>query len=334
MEFSKTLKILSNHRDDKTKRYSMLFKSSIVVQSMTPSKSPSASELRKKEQAYNEEQVFCLPVAAFFYSLCRQRMIITFRRYYCSIFLRLKQSQKTTRLTIEEPRLNSLSIGDKHLDTIPATKSDEIIKSSVKNLIPIPSESEGLSDNICDVSSCDNNHFDAEYLLSQDTLITSPKIDFLFEEFAGELAPILPDIHKADFDEEEDDTSELVSLEEVEDVILRDKLSNVYLLISKIEALNDNPTLSYSDNSFSNHTEETRSGSTTTHANNSLPEERRLMLKMTIPSHLSFGLFSHFSPTLRYLPYFSPPGVKTSFLTPASPLRAGGISSGWNFHVL
>ncbi|GKF85237.1 hypothetical protein Tco_0250135, partial [Tanacetum coccineum] len=54
-----------------------------------------------------------------------------------------------------------------------------------------------------------------------------------------------------------------------------DKLSNVYLLISKIEALNDNPTLSsfsYFDNSFSDHTGETRSGSSTTNANNSLPE--------------------------------------------------------------
>ncbi|GKD18198.1 hypothetical protein Tco_1207356, partial [Tanacetum coccineum] len=64
------------------------------------------------------------------------------------------------------------------------------------------------------------------------------------------------------------------------------------------------------------------------------PGEVRLMLKLTIPSHLSLGLFSRFSLTLRFLPYFPPPGVKTSFLTPASPLRAGGISSGWNFHVL
>ncbi|GJX11732.1 hypothetical protein Tco_0201591 [Tanacetum coccineum] len=31
---------------------------------------------------------------------------------------------------------------------------------------------------------------------------------------------------------------------------------------------------------------------------------------------------------------FSLPGVKTPFLTPASPLKASGISSGWNFHVL
>ncbi|GKB14840.1 hypothetical protein Tco_0848763, partial [Tanacetum coccineum] len=49
---------------------------------------------------------------------------------------------------------------------------------------------------------------------------------------------------------------------------------------------------------------------------------------------LSFGLFSRFSPTLRILLCFSPPGVKTPFLTPVSPLRADGISSGWNFHVL
>ncbi|GJX90129.1 hypothetical protein Tco_0343455 [Tanacetum coccineum] len=45
-------------------------------------------------------------------------------------------------------------------------------------------------------------------------------------------------------------------------------------------------------------------------------------------------IFSRFSPTLWILLYFSPPGVKTPFLTPVSPLRAGGISSGWNFHVL
>ncbi|GJT66775.1 hypothetical protein Tco_1018255 [Tanacetum coccineum] len=31
---------------------------------------------------------------------------------------------------------------DEHLDTIPATKSDEVIKSSVENLVQIPSESE------------------------------------------------------------------------------------------------------------------------------------------------------------------------------------------------
>nr|GFB84188.1 hypothetical protein [Tanacetum cinerariifolium] len=33
---------------------------------------------------------------------------------------------------------NSLSMGEKHLDTIPAMESDEVIKSSVENLVPIP----------------------------------------------------------------------------------------------------------------------------------------------------------------------------------------------------
>nr|GFC15792.1 hypothetical protein [Tanacetum cinerariifolium] len=47
----------------------------------------------------------------------------------------------TPVLSTEEPD-NSLSIGDEHLDTIPATKSDEVIKSSVEDLVPIPSESE------------------------------------------------------------------------------------------------------------------------------------------------------------------------------------------------
>ncbi|GKA28794.1 hypothetical protein Tco_0715039 [Tanacetum coccineum] len=42
---------------------------------------------------------------------------------------------------MEEP-INSLSMGDEHLDTIPATESDEVIKYSVEDLVPIPSESE------------------------------------------------------------------------------------------------------------------------------------------------------------------------------------------------
>ncbi|GJV01248.1 hypothetical protein Tco_1334817 [Tanacetum coccineum] len=101
----------------------------------------------------------------------------------------------TPDLPIEEPD-NSLNMGDDHLNTIPETQ-----KSSIENLVPIPSEFKGISDDICDVSSCVNDHFDAECrlinsLLSRDISITSPKIDFLPEEF-GELDfidPILPGI--------------------------------------------------------------------------------------------------------------------------------------------
>nr|GFA50791.1 hypothetical protein [Tanacetum cinerariifolium] len=67
-------------------------------------------------------------------------------------------------VTPSEP-IYSLSMGDEHLDTIPATESDEFIKSCVENLVPNPSESEG--ENGCDVPSCfktfSNILFDDEY---------------------------------------------------------------------------------------------------------------------------------------------------------------------------
>ncbi|GKE66535.1 hypothetical protein Tco_1520696 [Tanacetum coccineum] len=156
----------------------------------------------------------------------------------------------TPDLPIEEPD-NSLSMGDEHLNTIPETE-----KSSVENLVPIPSEFKGISEDICDVPSCDNDHFDAEFglinsLLSRDISITSPKIDFLPEEFAGELDlidPILPgidedDCDEDDFDEEEGEIDN--DILQIEDEILREKLLNVNLLVDKIEALKLTPSIPF-----------------------------------------------------------------------------------------
>ncbi|GJV13057.1 hypothetical protein Tco_1354598 [Tanacetum coccineum] len=154
----------------------------------------------------------------------------------------------TPDLPIEEPG-NSLNMGDEHLNTISETE-----KSSVENLVPIPSEFKGISEDICDVSSCD--YFDAECglinsLLSQDSSITSPKIDFLPEEFAGELDfidPILPgidedDCDEYDFDEEEGENDN--DILQIEDEILCEKLLNVNLLIDKIEALKLTPSIPF-----------------------------------------------------------------------------------------
>ncbi|GJY93812.1 hypothetical protein Tco_0509594 [Tanacetum coccineum] len=70
--------------------------------------------------------------------------------------MRRRQNQLQSHpFTIEEPD-NSLSMGDEHLDTIPETESDEVIKSSVENLVPIPSESEGIPDKMCDVPLYNN----------------------------------------------------------------------------------------------------------------------------------------------------------------------------------
>nr|GEX61622.1 ribonuclease H-like domain-containing protein [Tanacetum cinerariifolium] len=59
-------------------------------------------------------------------------------------------------LSTEEPG-NSQSMRDEHLDTIPATESNDFIKSSVEDLIQILSESEGIPDHRCDVPSHDNS---------------------------------------------------------------------------------------------------------------------------------------------------------------------------------
>ncbi|GJW21630.1 hypothetical protein Tco_0032252 [Tanacetum coccineum] len=129
---------------------------------------------------------------------------------------------------------DSLSMGDEHLSTIPEMESDELIKSSVENLVPTPSESEDLSDieSECNVPFCDDfttvsnplfdadndfssnpHHFNAEFdliesLLNRDTLIiSSPKFDSLLEEFSDELAHIdliPPGINETDFDPKEE----------------------------------------------------------------------------------------------------------------------------------
>nr|GEU87641.1 hypothetical protein [Tanacetum cinerariifolium] len=87
-----------------------------------------------------------------------------------------------------EPK-DSLITGDEHLDTITKKKSDEFIKSSVENLVPNPSESEDLSN------------------IGHSLIISSSKIDYLLDEFVGELIflkSIPPRIDEADCDHEEE----------------------------------------------------------------------------------------------------------------------------------
>nr|GFA68426.1 hypothetical protein [Tanacetum cinerariifolium] len=158
----------------------------------------------------------------------------------------------TPSLSTEKPD-NSLSMGDEHLDTVPATKSDEFIKSSVENLVPTLSESEGIPDNMCDVPFHDNS-------LPLDVLKDQ------FEDFSDsndESTSTDDDsfsIDNIEYVEASHPNSELVSSEVMEivipkvggidddilltikDDILREKLLNVNLLIANIEALNDNPT--------------------------------------------------------------------------------------------
>ncbi|GJV77506.1 ribonuclease H-like domain-containing protein [Tanacetum coccineum] len=184
--------------------------------------------------------------------------------------------------------VDSLIMEDEHLDTISATESDEVIKSSVEILVPIPSEFKSISEDTCDVPVCeDPSTFDA---LSNHSEILS--------------------VSKNDSTSSDDDSYENIEYVEASPLNLEydslEELLNISRLVTNIESLKDNPTsdhvlkspfsfpnpivdsdsffeksdtsFSYSYNSlpkfetFSDHTEETRSGSTTTYANNSLPE--------------------------------------------------------------
>ncbi|GJZ12421.1 hypothetical protein Tco_0547651 [Tanacetum coccineum] len=305
---------------------------------------------------------------------------------YTIIYSKLKAI--TPDLPIEEPD-NSLSMGDEHLDTIP----------SIENLVPIPSEFKGISDDTCDVPVCeDPSTFNALNVHSE--ILPDPNDDGTSSDDDSyenieyvEASPL--NLEYDSLEEVNEDQKEkefdLEDIFQIQDVILQEKLVNISRLITNIESLKDNPTPDHvfnspssfpilvepdlgrlisiviSDNSNDPLLEfpEFESFHFDLYDDPSFPRpppkppdveiglivetdapminnfdelnedkcfepgEVRLMLKMMIPSHLSFGLFSRFSLTLRFLLYFPPPGVKTLFFIPASPLKADGISSGW-----
>ncbi|GKC38290.1 hypothetical protein Tco_1050674 [Tanacetum coccineum] len=156
----------------------------------------------------------------------------------------------TPDLSTVEPD-NSLSMGDEHISTIPETESDEVIKSSVEDLVPIPSESEGISDDTCDVPFCDNSpplnvlndHFEIFFDFNDDC--TSSDDDYDEDIDYVEASP--PDSELVSLDKvkdfyPEDGENDTDILLKIEDNILREKLLNINLLIAKIESLNDNLT--------------------------------------------------------------------------------------------
>nr|GEV71782.1 hypothetical protein [Tanacetum cinerariifolium] len=212
----------------------------------------------------------------------------------------------TPILSTEEPD-NSLSMGEEHLDTVSATESDKLIKSSVENLITILSEFEGIPGNMCDVPFHDNSPpFDVSKDQFEDFSDSKDDSTLIDDDFFS--------IDDIEYVEASPLDSELVSLEVIEivipkvidddilltikDDILREKLLNINLLIANIEALKDNPTPSSNfmtkssstslnflleeTNTFDNSLpeseticfdlEEISSGSTTTRSDISLPD--------------------------------------------------------------
>nr|GFC83143.1 hypothetical protein [Tanacetum cinerariifolium] len=101
---------------------------------------------------------------------------------------------------------------DEHLDIILATGSDEAIKSSVEDLVPILSESEGILEHMCDVPFHDN---------CPPLDVSNDQIEDFYES-NNEVSSIDDDsfsIYKIDYVEASPPDSELVSSEVMEIVI-------------------------------------------------------------------------------------------------------------------
>nr|GEY58375.1 hypothetical protein [Tanacetum cinerariifolium] len=148
----------------------------------------------------------------------------------------------------DDDKERSNSLQDNIISRLPPY---EVIKPSVEDLIPIPSESEGIPDHMCDVTFHDN----------------SPPLDVSKDQFENfsesndEFSSIDDDsfsFDKIDYVEASPPDSELVGSEVMEivipevggiddnilltikDDILREKLLNVNHLFAKTEASNDN----------------------------------------------------------------------------------------------
>ncbi|GJU87834.1 hypothetical protein Tco_1295380 [Tanacetum coccineum] len=180
----------------------------------------------------------------------------------------------------KEP-VDSLIMEDEHLDTILATESDEVIKSSFKE------HSETIIDSNNDYSSSDDNIEYVEASPPDSEIVSLEVVEIVIPEVGG----IDDDI-----------------LLTIKDDILREKLLNVNLLIANIEALKDNPTPSSGfvtkspstflnlfleeTNTFDNSLpefetfcfdlEENNSGSTTTHSDFSLSKYDSFIFDLSI----------------------------------------------------
>nr|GEW16897.1 reverse transcriptase domain-containing protein [Tanacetum cinerariifolium] len=207
-------------------------------------------------------------------------------------------------LSNKEPEY-STSMGYENPNTTPETESDEIIKSVDEELVPILSENEVTSEDKkeCDVPICENSpicndHSEIFSDFKNDDDISSDDDDFKDIEYVEALLPdpVIVSVEEENVVHQEEEEVDLEDVFQIQDVILREKFLSINRLIANIESLNDNPTPdhvlnssvsfpiseesdnSLSDNfspefeSFCDHTEETRSGNTTTHANDSLPE--------------------------------------------------------------
>nr|GFA33383.1 hypothetical protein [Tanacetum cinerariifolium] len=183
----------------------------------------------------------------------------------------------TPVLSTEEPD-NSLSMRDEHLYSLTATKSDEVIKFSVENLVLIPSEFEGIPDTMCDVH-LDNNHTPleakdhVEIVINSNDDISSSDDDSLHEE---NIEYVEASPYDSEFVILEAAEIVISEVEEIKDDNLREKLLNTKSSSTSLNSfLEETNTFHNSLPEFDNFyfdLGEISSGSTTTNSDISLSD--------------------------------------------------------------
>ncbi|GJY68977.1 hypothetical protein Tco_0471959 [Tanacetum coccineum] len=177
-------------------------------------------------------------------------------------------------LSTLEPE-DSLIMGNEELNTVPGKESDEFIKSSVEDLVPIPSESEDTSesDSDCDLPSCDNispiNSLSDEDVPEDNVkAYSNPLFEFDDEYISSDINPlfdeVLEDIEcKDSYDSNLDESTFLVTplfdsnkyecftpSDDVELLLHRDSSTPMISVVSILEGFTDEPPLEENDDLF------------------------------------------------------------------------------------
>ncbi|GJW70368.1 hypothetical protein Tco_0127285 [Tanacetum coccineum] len=151
-------------------------KLSIEIEKITKEK-----ELRQREQVANLSTYIAEPLRRFnsIYDDDKESTIPL-----NEIFSQIPPSIAITPVLPIEDSKDSLIMGDEDLSTIPEKESGEFIKSSVEDLVPIPSESEDTSDSDseCDLPFCDNSVTFSNPLFNDNDAFTSSDDESLPEE--------------------------------------------------------------------------------------------------------------------------------------------------------
>nr|GEZ69395.1 hypothetical protein [Tanacetum cinerariifolium] len=257
----------------------------------------------------------------------------------------------------EEPD-NSLSMGDEHLNTILETKSDEVINSSVEDLVLIPSEFEDTSrsDIECVLPSCDD--FSPINVLKEESVTFSNLLLNSNDDFTSsdnELQSdedVLEDIKCNDsYDSNLDELTFLVTPlsdsskdeyftpgDDVELLLHRDTSTPIMSVFSILEGFTDEPPLKENDDLFDLESKENKWKKILYDAliNDLMTEDKvfnpRIHDQNFSPTYVSLPFEDHhylfFIYVVRFfflislirwiLLFFSPSGVRMLFLTPTS----------------